>query len=69
MDQTCKDKTALIRKFGTNHFEVMPLGLKKSGATFQRMMDNTLVNVRVIISFSAYIFLENIPKIPEPKVI
>ena len=34
-----------ICKFGTYQFEVMPLGLKNSGVTFQRIADNILVNV------------------------
>ena len=33
-----------ICKFGTYLFEVMPFGLKNSGAIFQRMMNNILVN-------------------------
>ena len=45
MDETCKEKTTFICKFGTYQFEVMLFALKNSGATFQRMMDNILVNV------------------------
>ena len=44
MDETCKEKTTFVCKFGTYQFEVMPFGLKNSGGTFQRMMDNILVN-------------------------
>ena len=43
--ETCKEKTSFICKFGTYQFELMPFGLKNSGETFQRMMDNILVNV------------------------
>ena len=45
VDETCKEKTTFVCKFGTYQFEVMPFGLKNSGATFQKMMDNILVNV------------------------
>ena len=45
MYETCKEKTTFICKFGTYQFEVMSFGLKNSGATFQRMMDNFYVNV------------------------
>ena len=43
IDDTCKEKTTFICKFGTYQFEVIPFRLKNSGATFQRMMDNILV--------------------------
>ena len=45
MDETCREKTKFICKFGTYQFEVMSFELKNSEATFQRMMDNMLVNV------------------------
>ena len=45
MDETFKDKTNFICKFGTYQFEVKPLGFKNSGAAFQRMMENILLNV------------------------
>ena len=45
MNEMCKEKTNFICRFGTYQFEVMPFVLKNSSATFQRMMDNILVNV------------------------
>ena len=48
ISETCKEKTTFISKFGTYQFQVMLLGLKNLGATFQRMMSNILVNVRNI---------------------
>ena len=45
MHDSCKEKTTFICKFGTYQFEVMPFGLKNSGATLQIMMFNILVNV------------------------
>ena len=45
MDEACKEKTTFICRYGTYQFEVMPMGLMNSGATFQRMMDTILVNV------------------------
>ena len=45
IDETCKEKTNFICKFGKYQFEVMSFGLKNSAAKFQRMMDNVLANV------------------------
>ena len=46
MDEACKEKTTFICRYGTFQFEVMPFGLMNSGATFQRMMDKMLCNVK-----------------------
>ncbi len=45
MHESCKEMTNFICRYGTFQSEVMPFGLKNSGATFQRMMDNLLANV------------------------
>ena len=45
MDESCKEKTTFVCRYGTYQFEVMPFGLMNAGATFQRMMDQMLVNV------------------------
>ncbi len=44
MKESCKEITTFICKYGTYQFEVMLFGLRNSGATFQRMMDNILAN-------------------------
>ena len=45
MHESCKAKTTFICKYKTLQFEVMPFGLKNSGATFQKMMDKLQANV------------------------
>ena len=45
MEESCKKKTTFICRYGTYQFEVMPMGLMNSAATFQRMMDKILANV------------------------
>ncbi len=45
MHESCKETRTFICRYETFQFEVMPFGLKNSGATFQRMMDNLLANV------------------------
>ena len=47
MDETSKEKMTFICKFGTYQFEVMLFGLKNSGATFQRMMDNIYIYIYI----------------------
>ena len=51
MDEIFKDKTTFIFKFGMYLLEVMLFGLKNSGATFQRITDNTLLNVSNVKSY------------------
>ena len=45
MDERCKERITFICKFATYQLEVLPFELKSSGATFQRMMDNILLDV------------------------
>ncbi len=45
MQEPCKEMAPFICRYGTFQFEVMLFGSKNSGATFQRMMDNLLVNL------------------------
>ena len=43
--ESCKEKTAFICRNGTYQFEMMPMGLMNSGATFQWIMGKILANV------------------------
>ncbi len=45
VDETCKEKTAFICRYGPFQFEVMLFGLINSQATFQRIMDRSLLKI------------------------
>ncbi len=61
IDEACNEKAALICRYGTFQFEVMPFGLMNAQATFQRMMDRILLkfdNVRCYVD-DVLIFSKN----------
>jgi hypothetical protein len=49
-----EEKTAFITPYGVFYYEVMPFGLKNSGATYQRMMQNCLGS-QIVRNIQVYI--------------
>jgi hypothetical protein len=57
MDPTTKEKTAFVTHEGLYEFNVMPFGLVNAPATFQRMMNHIISNLRWQ---SAMVYLDDI---------
>ena len=50
--ETDKEKTAFVTPFGLYQFNALPMGLKNSPPTFQKVMTDTLKSCRDFLSYT-----------------
>ncbi len=60
MHEPYKEMTNFICRYGTFDFEVMLFGLKNSGVTFQRMIDNLLANVSNVKCYADNVIVHSV---------
>ena len=54
MDPNDQEKTSFVTRQGTYHYQVMPFGLKNTGATYQRLV-NRMFHKQIGTSMEVYI--------------